>query len=215
MTLQFVLFDLDNTLYPKTAPVMSTVAEHINTFLMNALGLTHEEAGRKRDYYNETYGTALGGLLAEETVDIEAYLEFIHAVPVTKWLHPSFELAQMLENIPLRKYIFTNASRKHAENVTTALDVRRFFEDIFDIKSVNYVSKPARHSYLTVVKKLHTEPDKCIYIDDKVSNLQEPKKMGMKTVLVDGDSRAWVDVMVDDILEVGEVIQQFISETEV
>ena len=93
--------------------------------------------------------------------------------------------------------------RTHAQNVMETLGVSQYFEDIFDIQTVNYVSKPARHSYTTVVHILGTEPEKCVYIDDKVQNLKEPKLMGMKTILISDKQldRCRPDFVADDLAD--------------
>ncbi|MEM7034796.1 MAG: HAD-IA family hydrolase, partial [Chloroflexota bacterium] len=85
------------------------------------------------------------------------------------------------------------------------------FERIFDIKAVNFVSKPAPHPYKAVVHMLDTTADACIFIDDKVQNLKEPKKLGMRTVLVDAEPDQWVDATISHIHEIGDVIQNFIA----
>ena len=212
MSLKYALFDLDDTLYPRNA-VMPAIGENIKHFLMRTLDLSYQDASQKRLYYNETYGTVLRGLLQEESVNIEEYLEYVHNVPVTELLQPNQMLDSVLANIPLKKYIFTNSYHTHAENVMAVLGVRHHFDGIFDIKSVDYVSKPARHAYVTVVETLDTTPGACIYIDDKSVNLREPKKMGMRTILVDAEPDEWVDIAIKDILEVDEVIVNFLSES--
>ncbi|RME48539.1 MAG: pyrimidine 5'-nucleotidase [Caldilineae bacterium] len=211
MPLKYALFDLDNTLYPRHIPIMPAIGERIKTYLMQQLDLNYEEATQKRAYYNHLYGTVIRGLLQEEAVDIQDYLAFVHDVPVHEFLKPNPELSHLLSEIPIHKYIFTNSYRKHAEDVMDALGVREHFEGIFDIQSVNYVSKPAKHPYITVVHALNTTPDTCIYVDDAVRNLEEPKRMGMKTILVDAQPNKWVDVAVEDVLEACRVIKKMIA----
>jgi len=211
MSLQYILFDLDDTLYPRDTPIMYDIGECIKTFMMNTLGITYEEAAQRRDRYNAKYGTVVRGLLQEEAVDVDAYLEFVHDIPVTKYLEPNPQLAKMLAEIPLRKFIFTNSYRTHAHNVMTALGVADQFEGVFDIKSVDYVSKPARYPYSVVINKLNTIPKTCIYIDDKVINLKEPYMLGMRTILIDDEPNEWVDVKLDNILEIGNIVQKMLA----
>jgi len=180
---------------------MPAIGERIKTYLMETLGLTYEEATERRAYYNYTYGTVLRGLLQEEAVDIDEYLEFVHDIPVTEYIRPNAALSECLQTLPMHKFIFTNSYRKHAENVLDALGVRELFEDIFDIRTVNYVSKPALHPYTTVVHRLGTTPDTCVYIDDQARNLKQPKLLGMTTVLVDAEPNQWVDISVKDIID--------------
>jgi putative hydrolase of the HAD superfamily len=212
MPLKYVLFDLDDTLYPRHTPIMPAIGEQIKAFLMQNLNLNYEEASNKRAYYNYRYGTVIRGLLQEEAVDIEAYLDYVHNISVKQFLDPNPKLSERLAYISLGKYIFTNSYRKHAENVMEALGIREHFEGIFDIQSVNYVSKPAKHPYITVVNLLDTTPNACIYIDDQSRNLEEPKLMGMKTILVDAQPNKWVDVVVDDIIEACYAVQRMIEQ---
>ncbi len=122
MTLEFALFDLDDTLYPRDA-IMPYIDARIELFLRDTLKLTPENATAKRHYYNERYGSVIRGLLQEEAVDIDQYLDTIHDIPLAQYLHPNPELATILTAIPLRKYIFTNSYRKHAENVLAVLEI--------------------------------------------------------------------------------------------
>ncbi len=201
MSLQYALFDLDDTLYPRNTPVMPTIGERIKTYLMETLGLTYEEATERRAYFNYTYGTVLRGLLQEEAVDIDSYLEFVHDIPVEAFIRPNPELDACLSKLQLKKYIFTNSYRKHAENVLRVLGIAHHFEDIFDIRTVNYVSKPALHPYTTVMHHLHAKPEECVYIDDQSRNLKQPKLLGMTTLLVDAEPNKYVDISVKNIVD--------------
>jgi FMN phosphatase YigB (HAD superfamily) len=64
-----------------------------------------------------------------------------------------------------------------------------------------------------VVSKLQTTPEACVYIDDKAVNLEEPRKMGMRTILIDEEPNEWVDIMVKQVHDVGKAIDQFLSES--
>lgn len=211
MTLEFVLFDLDDTLYPRETPIMPAIGEQIKVFLMNTLNLTYDEATDKRAYYNYRYGTVLRGLLQEETVDVEEYLGHVHDIPVVDFLKPNPELNEALAKISLRKFIFTNSYRKHAENVMNVLGISDQFEAIFDIQTVNFVSKPAKYSYTTVLHLLDTAAENCVYIDDKVVNLKEPNELGMKTILVDAEPNQYVDIAVDDVIEACSAINHLVE----
>ena len=211
MALQYALFDLDETLYAREVRLLPAIDDRCVLFIADMFALDFEAADQKRLYYNKMYGTVLRGLLQEETVDIGHYLTYIHEVPVQEFLGPSAELARVLADIPLRKYIFTNSYRKHAENVINVLGIAEHFDGIFDIQSVDYVSKPARHSYMTVVSLLGTEAKACVFIDDQVRNMQEPKLLGMKTILIDAEPNEWVDIKVESILDVGQAIKQLNS----
>ncbi len=214
MTLEYVLFDLDETLYPRTSAVMPAIGERIKVFMMEVMGLTYEEATERRAHYNYTYGTVLRGLLQEESVDIDAYLDFIHDIPVHQYIEPAPNLAHCLKNLRMKRYIFTNSYTKHAENVLDALGLNNCFEGIFDIRSVNFVSKPALHPYSTVINHLQADPVTCVYVDDQARNLKQPKMLGMTTVLVDAEPNQWVDISVKNAVDACYAIQYLMDDSQ-
>ncbi len=209
MTLEFALFDLDDTLYPRDA-LMPHIDARIEIFLADILQLSKTETTARRHYYNNNYGSVIRGLLQEETVDIDAYLDYVHEVPVAQYLDPNPQLVEVLKTVPLRKFIFTNSYRKHAQNVLSVLEIEDCFEAIFDIESVNFVSKPARQSYATVVQALDTFPEACVFVDDKVVNMKEPKAIGMKTILIDAEPDEYVDIAIKSILDIEPAIRQLL-----
>ena len=56
-----VLFDLDNTLYPRECGLFHHIEEKINDYIKGKLGLTHEEATTLRRGYIGTMGSPLLG----------------------------------------------------------------------------------------------------------------------------------------------------------
>ena len=103
MALRFIIFDLDDTLYPRDNGLMQELGCRIQTWLCNHLGLTWEEAiALRRDYFHR-YGTTLGGLIAEHEVDAHEYIAFVHDLSVEKYVGPNPALGMTLASTPLRK----------------------------------------------------------------------------------------------------------------
>ena len=50
---------------------------------------------------------------------------------------PNPALGDAIEQLPGRKLILTNGTRKHAEAVMRRLDIDRHFEDVFDIAAAD------------------------------------------------------------------------------
>ena len=69
MPFKFILFDLDDTLYPRNSGLMKELGQRIQIWLCNQLGLTPEEGFTMRRGYYHRYGTTLGGLVAEQAVE--------------------------------------------------------------------------------------------------------------------------------------------------
>ena len=191
---RFLIFDLDETLYPRQAGLMQEIGVRINRYLIENLRLSQDQANELRRRYYQQHGTALRGLVVEQPdVDPEDYLHFVHDICLTDYLEPDPALAEMLRSIPLTKVIFTNATTEHARNVLQILGVADQFADIVDVRRVEYVSKPNAEAYGRLLRILQASGDECILIEDSARNLLPGKALGMTTILVDNDDCAQVD----------------------
>jgi putative hydrolase of the HAD superfamily len=205
---RFLIFDLDETLYPRGAGLMQEIGVRINRYLIENLGLPQEQANELRKRYYNQHGTALRGLVVERPdVDPEDYLHFVHDIRLADYLGPDPALAEMLRSIPLTKVIFTNATIEHARNVMNILGVADQFADIIDVRRVEYVSKPNAEAYARLLNILQAGGDECILVEDSARNLLPGKALGMTTILVDSADCAGVDYCVHDILSVKDVVE--------
>jgi putative hydrolase of the HAD superfamily len=204
---RFLIFDLDETLYPRQAGLMQEIGVRINRYLIENLHLPQDQANELRQRYYHQHGTALRGLVVERPeVDPEDYLHFVHDIRLTDYLRPDPELAQMLRSIPLAKVIFTNATVEHARSVLSILGIADQFADIIDVRRVEYVSKPNAEAYARLLNILQARGDECILIEDSARNLLPGKALGMTTILVDSDECAEIDYCVRDILGVKDAV---------
>ena len=205
---RFLIFDLDETLYPRQAGLMQEIGVRINRYLIEKLHLPQDQANELRKRYYNQHGTALRGLVVERPdVDPEDYLHYVHDIRLTDYIGPDPALAEMLRSIPLTKVIFTNATAEHAQSVLNILGIADQFVDIVDVRRVEYVSKPNAEAYVRLLRILQARGDECILIEDSVRNLLPGKALGMTTILVDGDDCAEVDYCVPDILSVKEAVE--------
>jgi putative hydrolase of the HAD superfamily len=209
---QYLLFDLDETLYPRTAGLMQEIARRIVLYLVERMGLAPEEANHLRHRFWLQYGTTLGGLLAERQVDAGDYLRFVHDIPVESYIVPNPSLAAMLERISLPKVIFTNADGGHARRVLARLGVSEYFDRIIDIQTTTLCNKPDPRAYQLALDVLQVEGSRCIMVEDNARNWRPAKELfGMTTVLVDGVAEDGVDVVIHDLLELEDALQRVTS----
>jgi len=211
MMLECILFDLDNTLYPRSMGIFDRVVERIRNYMKDRMGLEESLARELRQEYIRKYGSTLRGLMIHQNVDPEEYLDYVHDVGVEKVLSPNPPLQELLQSIPLRKVLFTSSHRPHALNVLRCLGVEQYFPSIFDITLTRYIPKPNLEPYHQVLETLCIAGEKCMMIEDVAANLQTAKELGMITVLVDprpdaGDG--FVDYAIEDILDLGKVLKQ-------
>jgi putative hydrolase of the HAD superfamily len=99
-------------------------------------------------------------------------------------LEPNPGLGAALENLPGRKLILTNGTRKHADAVMQKLEIDRHFEDVFDIAAANLDPKPLPQVYQRFLARHGVDPARAAMFEDLARNLETPHALGMTTVLV-------------------------------
>jgi len=177
------IFDLDNTLYPRSTDLFRQVDQRIRAYVSRLLNVDEAEAERiQKDFYRR-HGTTLRGLMLGHNVDPDEFLEFVHDIDHSV-VEPDPALGDAILRLPGKKYIFTNGSRRHAEKVAERLGFSEHFEDIFDIVAANLVPKPERETYDRFVSRFGVTPQHAAMFEDLTRNLVVPKSVGMQTVLV-------------------------------
>jgi putative hydrolase of the HAD superfamily len=214
MSFEFILFDLDGTLYPRETGLFKEIGRRIQLWLCDHLGLTWAQASLvRRDYFNR-YGTTLAGLVAEHDVDAHDYLTFVHDIPVETFLQPDPALTAMLAAMPLRRVVYTNATAEYSWRVLRALAVADCFERVIGIEEVGLRNKPYQDAYERALALLGAHGPQCIMVEDAARNLGPAKALGMATVLVGTDGstgQAGVDFVVAKVLEVGKVVKRLLN----
>jgi putative hydrolase of the HAD superfamily len=214
-TYQYILFDLDDTLYPKEAGVMKALIERMQQFMVHRLGIPTDDAAMIRQRFRRQYGTTLCGLMEEYHIDPHEFLAYVHNINLYDFMAASPPLNRMLTEIPLQKAIFTNADTAHARRVLDVLQVRAHFSTIIDIHAVQYKNKPNPLAYQHALALLGTTGEACIMVEDMPRNLMPAKELGMTTILVDGANAPQppaigIDFVVPTIFHVGKILQNLI-----
>jgi putative hydrolase of the HAD superfamily len=211
MALTTIIFDLDDTLYPRGTGPLREVGRRIQQWLGECFDLDPVEAAAMRRQYAQRYGTTLGGLVAEHNVDVAEYLFFVHDLPVDHYVQPSPALAAMLQRIPLRKVVYTNATTEYSWRVMRALGVADYFEHVVGIEEVGLRNKPYPDAFERALALLSARGPESIMVEDTARNLAPAKALGVRTVLVDGQPADYVDYVVDSVLEVEHVVTQLLT----
>ncbi|KAF0229426.1 MAG: putative hydrolase of the HAD [Beijerinckiaceae bacterium] len=182
------IFDLDNTLYPPHADLWPKVDAKITSYISEFLGVDGLTARAIQKYYYQTHGTTLNGLMQEHGIDPHAFLDFVHDIDRSN-LPPDARLAGAIRDLPGRKFVFTNGSRRHAEDTMRQLGIDHLFEDVFDIVASEFVPKPARRPYERFLEAHAISAVTSAMFEDIPRNLEVPAQLGMRTVLVVPDTR--------------------------
>lgn len=119
------------------------------------------------------------GALPAKKVNIEYYLEIWFNL-YTKVTNFSYEMAEIVGKLHDAGYIVNLMSNTYDIHAKSN-ELRGFF-DIFDnvflSNEIGYI-KPDMEKYKYVLKKLDTKPKKCVFIDDKLTNLIPAHQLGI------------------------------------
>lgn len=177
------VFDLDNTLYPASSRLFDQIDDRITTYVAHRYGTDGLSARALQKYYYKRYGTTLSGLMIEDGLDPDDFLAFVHDIDHSV-LAPAPDLVAAIARLPGRRFVLTNGSRRHAENVIARLGASDLFEDIFDIAAAKFVPKPEAAAYDAFLKLHGIAPAKAAMFEDLAKNLVVPHALGMRTVLI-------------------------------
>lgn len=200
-----ILFDLDNTIYPKDLGLWRLIDGRIRAYVSRELNLSPEEAAVVQKRYWQLYGTTIIGLMNEHDVDPEPYLAYVHDVDVGKHLSPNAELQQVLSALPQRKAIFTNATAAHARNVLSAMGILDHFDPLVGMHETHYISKPDPRAFSYCLALLDVPAHRCLFIEDSPVNLPPARDMGMATVLVGRPDQGEADYYIDRIEDIAQL----------
>lgn len=208
-TIEYVLFDLDDTLYRKETGLMDLVSQRISEYMRLRLEMDGETVEEVRRRYYDRYGTTSRGLYVHHNLDQEDYFSFVHDVPVEEYLKPDPGLNRMLDSLEAAKVVFTNSTAKHARRVLRALSVASHFQRIIDIDDLDYIPKPDIRAYQKALALLETRAERCVLVDDHPVNLRPGKQLGMITVLIGNQpATEGVDYILEEVTELGQLLDR-------
>jgi len=188
--IRFLLFDLDNTLYPSSNPMEEGIVRRMSEYTAAFLKMSVEEARELRLKEMPRYGTTLEWLMAEYGFDDpEAYYASVHPEGEEECIDPDPELGDFLRSLPYPKAVFTNSTTEHAVRVLRKLGFPDVFERIFDIRFNHLQGKPHPAAGLRVCSALGVNPSQTVFIDDVPRYVRGFQECGGHGVLVDDRNR--------------------------
>ena len=176
-----LLLDLDGTVYQDLESVFGQVSKLMTKYISKKLNIDLKKAKELQTNYFYKYNTSLNGLMIHHDIPPKEFLKYVHDIDLS-FMKKDLVLRGELENLNMRKLIFTNGSIDHANNVLKHLGVDDLFEDIFDITDAEYQPKPEPRAFDLMVKKFKLNPVDTIYVEDIAKNLSIGKKRGCTTV---------------------------------
>ena len=178
------IFDLDNTMYDINLGLFKKISNRITDFIMSKYSLDIDQAKKIQKEYYLKYGLTLRGLIVEKKLEPGEFLDYVHDVDHPE-LKKNDQLISKIRILEGKKIIFTNATSKHAKKILKILELEDDFDQIIDIKDLDYIPKPDKRSYKKLLERLNLNKenlDKTIFFEDTVKNLIPAKELGITTV---------------------------------
>ena len=217
--MKYLLLDLDGVCYWShngypLEKVFGLVSKRMTLFIQEKLGLDEKKAKELQTNYFYKYNTSLNGLMLHHNVIGDEFLKYVHDIDIS-FMKEDKIMRNELENLDMEKYIFTNGSAEHAQNILTRLGIYDLFgkEKVFDIKDAGYVPKPEAQTFDLMVKKFGIKPKETIYIEDIAKNLSIGFERGCTTVwLINDEHFGKIDSDKDYISHKIENLSLFLKE---
>ena len=181
-----ILFDLDGVLYQDLESVFGQVSKKMTEYISKKLDLDLKKAKELQTSYFHKYNTSLNGLMIHHDIKPEEFLKYVHNIDLS-FMKKDLILRKELENLNLKKFIFTNGSKEHANNITTHLGINDLFNGLFDIVDAEFSPKPTAKTFDLMVKKFKIIPEETLYIEDIAKNLSIGKERGAITAWLIND----------------------------
>ena len=191
--MKYLLLDLDGVCYGKhnnysLERVFGQVSKRMTMFISEKLKIDMNKAKELQTNYFYKYNTSLNGLMIHHDIVPEEFLKYVHTIDLS-FMKEDKVMRNELEKLDMEKFIFTNGSAEHAENILTHLGIYDLFgrDKVFDIKDAKYVPKPEAKTFDLMVKKFGINPKETIYIEDIAKNLSIGYERGCTTVWLIND----------------------------
>ena len=116
---------------------------------------------------------------------VNEFFPNLHVGILNGELKKNDQLISKIRILEGKKIIFTNATSKHAKKILKILELEDDFDQIIDIKDLEYIPKPDKRSYKKLLECLNLNKEnlnKTIFFEDTVKNLIPAKELGITTV---------------------------------
>ena len=198
------IFDLDNTLHNATPHIFPHINRSMTAYLQQHLQLDEAAANALRVHYWQRYGATLSGLMRHHGTDPAHFLWHTHQFPeLERMVLREPRLRHVLKALPGRKVVFSNAPQHYAQAVLKLLRVADLFDEVMAVEQTRFRPKPDSFGFLRLLQRHRVAAAQCVMVEDSVENLVAAKRLGMRTVWVNGGNKSapCVDVKIRDVMQ--------------
>lgn len=178
------VFDLDDTLHNASAHIFPVMNRAMTQYIQDHLALEESAASALRQHYWKIYGATLKGLMRHHGVDPHHFLSATHAFLTDDMVQTRKRLRHLINQLPGRKCVFTNAPRQYAAHVLQVLGIEDCFELVFSVESTRFHAKPSVRGFQMLLRTMRCQASDCILLEDSLPALMTAKRLGMRTLWI-------------------------------
>ncbi|OUV03303.1 MAG: pyrimidine 5'-nucleotidase [Betaproteobacteria bacterium TMED82] len=183
------LFDLDDTLHQASGPIMERINNRMSEYISDLLKVGRADADVIRKKYWNKYGTTSAGLVLEQKVNLQEFLEYSHNVDdLHSQINTKRGLKNRLRQLKGRKWVVTNSYSKYARVILTGCGLSTAFERVFAIENMKALGglrpKPSLLFWEKIKRRFKFSKVRYVLVDDSLANLRTAKLAGFNTVWI-------------------------------
>lgn len=188
------LFDLDNTLHDASHAIFPAINVNMNAYIAQVLRRAGVPADADavdaaRLAYWQCYGATLLGMVKHHQVRAEDFLLEAHRFEnLQEMIRAERGIGRMLQRLPGRKILLTNAPRSYSREVLRHLGLHRHFAQHIAIESMHVHRrlrpKPSTLLLRKIMAGQSIAAHRCILVEDSVGTLKAAKTLGLRTVWI-------------------------------
>lgn len=209
-----IVFDFDKTLYSADETLEEAIwgeaRRKIVSMILEKEGVLNPSSeifeNRLAEYLIEAKKIGWREAALAAGVNNEAFTQAITTVSKAEYLEYSPELVSLFQFLldQVRLYIFTGSSRNTVLDSLKVLigELSNYFEDkLLAVDDMEAGQKPSEEAYLELIARFHLEPDKTIFIDDRLEEVSTAMKLGMITFWIGGQEKVTAHVAIKTVIE--------------
>ncbi|KAB1206413.1 hypothetical protein CJ030_MR7G027613 [Morella rubra] len=205
-----LLFDLDDTLYPRSSGLSAEVTKNIQEYMLHKLGIEDGKIPQLCVSLYKNYGTTMAGLKAiGYNFQYDDFHGYVHGRLPYDMLKPDPVLRGLLLSLPIRKVDDADVDPISRIEV---FDIDKYLsrpDASLVLPRTPVVCKPFEGAYEKVFNIANINPQRTLFFDDSIRNLLSGKRMGLHTVLVGTSHRTQgVDNALESIHNIREALPE-------
>jgi len=211
---KYWIFDIDDTLYPKSSGLNKQIQDSMINYLANYFKIPWAEASQLCIAYYKKYGTTISGLINTTDISARKFVNETHRYLDLSCIKPNLRLSEALSKIDGKKYVFTNGSFGHGLRISKKLGIEDHINGFFGTQSANFIPKPDPRAFEEFFSRYNINPEEAIFFDDSKPNHETISQMGTKTVWItegeelNQEKPDYVDYQTSDITEWLEIFTE-------